>query len=558
MNYDDKAPCDFDTRSRRLVSHFIQSVVIMDDLAEFGSSNEVESQSGLIDPEFEVIQENRTESEEQSSDRSANSSSATGVPLNAKLVTDRFAELGSVCAVLKPDDEEEFHEKVAKVAARADIVVLDWKIGDSYGEDTLEIVRKILEDDRSSQRMRLLAIYTGEPALDEIANAVRSTVSDFYDEHELIEIDGFRMSKGPIRAIILAKEDTLNSAMAELSAQEIKEDALADKLIEEFAEMTQGLLRNVALEGLAALRDNVHRLLAKFDTMLDPAYLGHRLLIRNPSDAESHVVQALGAELLSILEDGNPGQEANIDAIHEWLVSEVNAGLDLAIPFALQGNEDPVEKWMELLKYGIDNEPVRDQLPTRSRNLEKCSTYVFAKDESSAVRSNLHFSVLLSTKTRYSASVPRLALGTILCQGTEDSPYYFLCLQPKCDSVRLREPTDFPLLPLLRRDGNLAGQKFSIVATLNGTSGLYFGYSPKPSELKMRTFSPGPYPPGEVEAVGICDNFYFQDTNGESYRWISELKEEHALKVVGEIGSAMSRPGPDDSEWLRLASRKGG
>ena len=535
MNHNNDTPRDLDARSRRVVSHFVQSVVIMDDLAEFRSSNEVEAQPGLTAPEFGIGQENATESERQSSDCLANSSSDRGVRLNAKLVTDRFAELGSVCAVLKPDDEEEFHQKVAKVAARADIVVLDWKIGDSYGEDTLEIVRKILEDDRSSQRMRLLAIYTGEPALDDIANAVRSAVSGFYDEHELIEIDGFRMSKGPIRAIILAKEGTLNSAMAELSAQEVKEDALADKLIEEFAAMTQGLLRNVALEGLAALRDNVHRLLAKFDTTLDPAYLGHRLLLRHPPDAEAHVEQALGAELLSILEDGNPGQEANIDAIHEWLVSEVSAGLDLASPFALRGNEEPIQKWMELLKYGIASEPVRNQLPTRSRDLEKCSTYVFARDESSAIRANLYFSVLLSTKTHYSASVPRLALGTILRQGDDDSLNYFLCLQPKCDSVRLQDPTAFPLLPLLLRDGNSAGQKFSIIAAIDGASGLYFGYSPKPSELKMRTFCPGSNPPGEVEAVIVNDNFYFQDICGESYRWISELKEEHALKVVGEV-----------------------
>ena len=61
----------------------------------------------------------------------------------------------------------------------------------------------------------------------------------------------------------------------------------------EFVEMTKGILSNVALEGLAALRDDVPRVLAKFDSSLDSAYLGHRILLPNPADAEDHVVEAL-------------------------------------------------------------------------------------------------------------------------------------------------------------------------------------------------------------------------------------------------------------------------
>ena len=54
--------------------------------------------------------------------------------------------------------------------------------------------------------------------------------------------------------------------------------------------MTTGLLPNVAIAGLSELRAQTHKLLTMFSRSLDPAYLGHRVLLPNPSEAEDQVL----------------------------------------------------------------------------------------------------------------------------------------------------------------------------------------------------------------------------------------------------------------------------
>ena len=534
----------FEARSRKVAEHFIQSVVILDDLAEFGYPN-AEAVEELDVPTFDNIIDGQLD------EPTAKQLGPSGFPLDAKAVTDGFAEFGSICAVLKPVGNEEFHQRLTKAASRADIVLLDWKIGVSYGDDTLDLIRSILKDDSYSQRLRLLAIYTGEGGLHEIANRVGSAIDEFYDGEKLIKYSEFQMSKGPVRVAILAKEGSVDSEIPGVADQVISESGLADRLVEEFSMMTRGLLRNVALEGLAALRDHVHKLLSKFDRTLDPAYLGHRLLLPYPPDSEAHAVEVLGAELLSILEDQKPGNEANLEAIREWLITAKDAGLNLSVPFDVPGNTDPLEKWMELLTYGKDGV---SSLPTSKSNLENSATEIFADNSTASILSNRLFSALLSLKTRYSASTPQLTLGTILCQECDNHRQYFLCLQPKCDSVRLENPTGFPLLPLVIRDKKDNKQKFNLVITPEDGEWEYLEYTSKPSELTVRTFSPGEMPPGQIEGSDESDGFYFQDTDGAKYKWIAEMKDEHALKVVGDLASALARPGPNDAEWLRLAS----
>lgn len=539
----------FEARSRKVAEHFIQSVVILDDLAEFGHAT-TEAVEELDVPTLDNTSENHL-TDGQPDESTAKELASRGFPLDAKAVMDRFAEFGSVCAVLKPVGNEEFHQRVTKVASRADIVLLDWKIGVSYGEDTLNLIRSILKDDSYSQRLRLLAIYTGEGGLHDITNRVGSVIDEFYDGEQFIQYDDFRISKGPVRVVVLAKEGTVDSYIPGVADQVISENGLADRLVKEFSMMTRGLLRNVALEGLAALRDHVHKLLSKFDRTLDPAYLGHRLLLPHPPDSEAHAVEVLGAELLSILEDRKPGNEANLEAIREWLIAAKDAGLNLSVPIDVPGKTDPLEKWVELLTYGKDGV---SSLPTTKSNLEHSATEIFAENSAAGILSNRLFSALLSLKTRYSASTPQLTLGTILCQECDNRHQYFLCLQPKCDSVRLENPTGFPLLPLVVRDKNDNNQKFNLVITPEDGEWEYLEYTSKPSELTVRTFSPGKMPPGEIEGSKESDGFYFQDTDGAKYKWIAEMKDDHALKVVGDLASALARPGPNDAEWLRLAS----
>ena len=82
-----------------------------------------------------------------------------------------------------------------------------------------------------------------------------------------------------------------------------------------------------------------------------------------------------------------------------------------------------------------------------------------------------------------------------------------------------------------------------------------FGIKPKPSELSIRYFNPSSVPPGEVIATEMEDGrFCFEDKDGKKYRWMAQLKDDHALGIAGEVATALARPGTNDAEWLRKAT----
>ena len=86
-----------------------------------------------------------------------------------------FAEKGLVCSVLVPGKGEDSVPKTVAAARRSDIVVLDWRIHGDNGEITTALIRAILRDDGTGERrLRMLAIYTAEPALDEIVSQLKA------------------------------------------------------------------------------------------------------------------------------------------------------------------------------------------------------------------------------------------------------------------------------------------------------------------------------------------------------------------------------------------------
>lgn len=543
---------EFRSRTREIVMSFLQTAVILDDLA-------VMSPSGL-EPSIESITQSITVPDYPVSpaiDNVGNESDLRGARLNADAVVAGFADIGSVCAVLSATPGEDYQRRAVKAAQRADIVILDWKIHDTFGEEALEVMRGILQDDRHSRRLRLIAIYTDEPKLEAIRQDIQDAVADFYMDDRL-KVERFRVSKGPLHVIVLAKENTLKGMPSDYRNQEVSERLLADRLVDEFALMTGGLLRNVAIAGIASIRGNAHRILTKFEQSLDSAYLGHRLLLHHPPDAEDHLVEAIGSELISILEEDQSGACANTGAIKSWLELQEREGLNLNDPVCIREAHGHVDVWLDLLHRGFEAPDALEPIVISKKQLQKTSTEPFAAGANDARQSNRRFAALLSLKTRYPGNSPRLSIGTVLCTRECNESRYFLCLQPKCDSVRLCVPTGFPLIPLRRLNDVMVGsgaRSLRLVVETARDHWEHFGIETKPSEMTVRFFKPGPNPPGIVVATNDEDGkFYFKDVRKNKYRWMAELKDEHALAVAGEVASALGRPGPNDTEWLRRAS----
>ena len=526
----------------------MQNVVVLDDLVVMSGEGEERPgerpDTSLVSPDYRVPL--------AASDSGA-SPGRPDVRLHADTVINAFADLGMVCAVLKAASGSAFPERIAKAALRADIVVLDWQIHESAGDVALDVMRNILADDQNSHRLRLIAIYTGEPDLGAISRRIQESIQDFYVGEEIVVDGPSRITKGPARVVILAKEGTVGGHNPSPRHQVVAERDLAEKLADEFGSMTTGLLRTVALAGIATIRDNAHRVLARFDRHLDAGYLGHRLLLPHPPDAEDHLVAALGSELLSILEEDRPGAHADIRAIERWLNRA--GGPDISEPFSFPGHTSALDGWIGLLRQGISAKDV--QLPDcKVKVLKARVTEPFSDDPDAAIRSDYHFAALLNLKTRHPRQRPRLTIGAMLHAEGEDPPQYLLCLQPKCDSIRLASASGFPFISLeMVLDGDKTMSYLTAVEIQKG-EWLRLGMIPKPSGLIMRSFCPGVNPPGEVlPTLEENGEFYFKDVKKRVYRWIAEMKEEHAFRVAGAVASELARPGPNDAEWIRRASK---
>ena len=558
----------FTSRSKDVVQRFLQSVVALDDLAWMGAEQAtIEEEPTVLtnEPNFGAGQSADTELSNVATSSmatdlghqipdsaDAHSDDAKRLSLDSKPLIGGFANLGLVCSVLNPSQAELEQgdisgSSVVKAARRADIVILDWMIGDSYGEVALEILQEIIKGDIGGPRLRLVAIYTGEPGLPGILARVQTFLDGFYYECQIKEPEPYVVSKGPIRVAIVPKP---KSGATEITA--ISEKDLADHLVNEFVAMTKGILRNVALEGLAALRDHVPKVLTKFDSSLDAAYIGHRVLLPNPADAEEHIVEALGAELLSILENSRPSDMASIDNIGAWLDEKLQAAeIDTESPTRISGVTGFLEMRLELVKNGIDK--VTDPEPGRNK-LRELAAAMFSKDAESARNSDLDFAVLLGLKTHYPATAPKLTLGTVLRRKGKSGDWrYLMCLQPKCDAIRLEGNTGFPFLRLSISDDS---SRFGCVILSPEDDRVYLDVDETPSKLQVVSFTPNSGVGGEVVASDGSGGFCFTDVKSHVYEWVAALKDEHALDVADKVAKKLARPGPNHSEWLRRANQR--
>ena len=179
---------------------------------------------------------------------------------------------------------------------------------------------------------------------------------------------------------------------------------------------------------------------------------------------------------------------------------------------------------------------------------------MYSKDPEFAKISNLKFAALLGLKTHYPATAPRLTLGTVLRRKRKSGDWrYLICLQPKCDSVRLKGNTGFPFL---RLSISADSSRFGCVMLSPEGDWIYLDVDDTPGRLLVLSFTPNSASGGEVIASDSSGGFCFLDFKGDEYEWVAALKDEHALDVADKVAKKLARPGPNHSEWLRRANQR--
>ena len=538
-----KSPSTLTELSVKNVATFLQTVVVVDDKAHLrplAESNDGSSTS-------EIVQSD----EEDSAGPQANlipPPSDTGdyltdpEDLDAKSLIDGFAEEGIACSVLRPAKEDDVVSQAAKIAEIADIVVLDWILDNDNGKRVSGLIRRMIDGSSGTDRVRLIAIYTGERDLRQVADKAADVLSERFGEPP-DWISDFVLWKGSVRVVVFGKEGTpVPPDDTGLIERIVSIPELPSRLILEFAHMMTGLLPSVAIAGLSEVRAQSHKLLTMFSRSLDPAYLGHRVLLPNPAEAEEQLVGMFAAELLSVLEYGGVTKQAGLQSIRAWVDAMVES--DALRPDYLSVTSK--DELLGLLENGVDN---TKGLQLGGWKWEK-STYAFSSDDYQADEANRQFAKMMHVKTQYGGPPPSLTLGTIVCAEAT----YWICLQPKCDSVRLDGPTAFPMVPMAR----VPDQKKDIeIVVLHGDSWVLLSVPRRPADLRMVAFESNDSSMKQVTASLNDDSMWtINPIEGPSFEWVAQLKDEHAQRIANEFAGSFSRVGVSESEWVRRSGTK--
>ena len=505
-------PSDFDDRCREIARRFLVSAVVVDDEPYYAAE-----QVGSL----------RTPSRaDQTVDDEKPAGRGDGQSLDAGAITESFSNVGLICGVVKPADDG--HVDVA-VVKRADLLVIDWQLHDDDGERALRLINSILDGDQG-QRLRLIAVYTGEPYIVGIGERINEKLDNRYDLENGTRGRYVTLSRGHCRIVIYSKE--------------VREADLPGRLIDDFARMTAGLMPSIALVALTAVRENPHRILDKFDSRLDAAFLAHRACLPIPDDSEQHMVAQISSELCAIMEEKvGRKRPAGMEAIKSWIEDNGSENFDFG-----GGKKLSQQVVLDMLDKGVD----ATNVPGRSRAHSWLTAGFVRPDDPKDI------DLRLAWMTCFRAIDPpdkKLWLGTAVRKcGDSDGEEFLLCMRPRCDSVRRTGRESFLFLPLV--DPRQKTFQLVVRSSSNGPTYRQVSVETDMSRWKMIEFEPDPTAKAVVaRKKNGAAGYVFTDVCGNRYEWIGELKTEVAHSVGQTLGSTLARIALDKSEWLRRSER---
>lgn len=489
--------------------------------------------------------------------------------LDAKSLVDCAMDIGLVCSVLnfrENESKEDLLRRISNAATRVDIVCLDWEINNDSGETTRLLIEKIVcHDQERNGRLRLIAIYTGEPNRRKILQDVKKHFTKSDQSRMKLEITGdgreIRSAAG-LKIVCLFKKHgtTLEASLAD---DQVSESELPKRLLREFSTLSEGLLSSVALGTIARIRDVTHQIVRSFSGDMDGPYFHHRAAISVPAEAEEYAVNIVLSGLTSAIKLQNIGRDlAGERAIKHRVNSIAGSRETLKFQYEKKIDEKKIEtkctdikvnNVIELIING-NKEAGFNQKPG-IKNLNKYFTSLFSDNLKDANMLMNKFAVLTSIRShpgnysdKQQTPRPELGLGAIV---RDTDRKYLLCLQPSCDSVRLdgkqtflfvllEENNDHPehVVPFRAEDKtDFTGLK---VPNKGYTRVVTFEFSPDSMTEKVL-----------AERDKKNDVLYFKSVDGHEFTWIAQLKQRPALRTVSKIGQQMSRPGFDEFEPFR-------
>ena len=194
---------------------------------------------------------------------------------------------------------------------------------------------------------------------------------------------------------------------------------------------------------------------------------------------------------------------------------------------------------------------------------------IFYSSPEAAWENHLEFARITSFKREAFGSTqlprgfkPTLTLGSVLKilrpeNDAEVAAYagltadYYVCMQPRCDSVRLERVTGFPF-----QTAEASTSVFNLVVKERGaTAGTPLLVSGKLSQVSIFKFVPDSKAL-LVQGVESDGDYIFTDNEGRKFVWLGDVRDLKAQHDASALAASVHRVGLDEHEWLRLAISK--
>ena len=452
-------------------------------------------------------------------------------PVHASALVSAFIDEGIVCGVLQPDEKESNLVALARQGAQiADLLILDWLLFEEHTR-TIEMISAVAEANKG--RLTVVVIFTGVPRLSAIVDRLTGT-TDFEETHDFVLQceNTVVLVFGKPGIPLVGGEDRRTTEYRDLPAR------IRDDLETIFG----GLMPQFVFRGVNAVRDSTPRVLASFGSDLDSGALVHRALLPQVDDAGAQFIRLLAGDLEQALHDAGVGDVWSIDSAAEPLTRATSDGNRSALAKRLMGSENVPQDVADLDDESLTREAIASGLAGVGLG---DSAVTKAVDDLTAafadgVASSGALAVMMSSSD-FGRTPPRLELGIVVRDNSEN---YWLCIQPLCDSVRLKCCRAFPMLRLVQDDRRPVAMILSPENTL-----INVRFDTAPYRLAMPEFKPTNS--GAVVARGQPSDWCFTAVDGANYIAVTRLRPELAAQAVQGLTSAASRPGFDASEWLR-------
>lgn len=475
-----------------------------------------------------------------------------------------FANEGIVCGLYQPLPKERLDDasSACKLCLGADIVIVDWDLGGggSIGDRAQDLIVSLVKrsTDDVPEQLRLVVVYTGETNLTVILDRVFERLGNLLAEGVTPKKDesgDLALHTKNSRVIVWGKPGS--TRVAGIGAgRVVAESELAHATVEEYSKLASGLLQGSVLRALGEIRRNSRRILTRFDSSLDSAFLTHRALSLPHDDASDHVLPLVMSEVQAVLEDRLPANgEYSDELLSDWVETRWQSCTPL--PEAIRTETKPKEVVLKLICKGASVGENGSKLWTKlTEKKNEIREWTRASRVPSVVGSvvsggspkNKHetFSALMSLRTHYRLT-RMLRLGTILsCSDNR----FFLCLQPECDCLRLEKPRVFLFVEICEVKEQDDKNSFNLIIQA-GEACRRFRLSHKVFRSHVETFDPNE-DSGTVQGGENDGNWEFKSSDGQrTYLWQAQLKSDHAQRVAQAYAAQLARVGVTESEWLR-------